>query len=86
MTFRENALGHPRLCLGVPRRYVRRAVHRNRAKRIIRESFRHNQLGSQDIMIMARYPLHRLTPDELRLSLSRLWERVHRSLSKQRTE
>ena len=85
--FRENPLGHPRLCLAVPRRYVRLAVHRNRIKRIIRESFRHipDQLGSLDIMILVRHPLHQLTPDALRLSLSQLFEGIHRSLSKQQT-
>ena len=37
---RDNNCGHPRLGLSVPRRAVKKAVHRNRMKRSIRETFR----------------------------------------------
>ncbi|GAB4350592.1 MAG: hypothetical protein Kow0073_05070 [Immundisolibacter sp.] len=49
----HNHLGWPRLGLVIPKRRVRLAVHRNRLKRWIRESFRHHQqrLPAADIVV-----------------------------------
>ena len=78
VTSMKTTLGRPRLCLGVPRRCVRRAVDRNRAKRIIRDSFRRcrQRLPSRDILLMARYPVHTVEAHTLRASLTRLWKRL----------
>ena len=38
-----NSLEHPRLGLAVPKKALKRAVWRNRVKRVVRESFRLNQ-------------------------------------------
>lgn len=53
MLLKANALNAPRLGLIVPKRVLRRAVDRNRVKRMLREWFRCNQsrLGSRDILI-----------------------------------
>jgi len=50
---RANDLGCSRLGLIIPRRVVRRAVDRNRLRRVLREWFRLNQpqLGSRDILV-----------------------------------
>lgn len=74
----KTSLGRPRLCLGIPRRHVCRAVDRNRVKRIIRDSFRHSREGlpSLDILIMTRFPLHTVEAQKLRASLARLWNRL----------
>jgi ribonuclease P protein component len=50
---RPNALGCARLGLIIPRRVVRRAVDRNRLRRVLREWFRLNQqqLGGRDILV-----------------------------------
>jgi ribonuclease P protein component len=50
---RPNGLAYPRLGLVVPKRLLRRAVDRNRTKRIFREWFRRNQgcLGGQDMLL-----------------------------------
>ncbi|WP_223351813.1 ribonuclease P protein component, partial [Escherichia coli] len=49
---RENGLDHPRLGLVIGKKNVKLAVQRNRLKRLIRESFRHNQetLAGWDIV------------------------------------
>lgn len=56
MLYRANGLGYPRLGLALARKRVRRAVDRNRLKRLVRESFRRAQrtLGGIDIVVMAR--------------------------------
>jgi len=50
---KANTLGTPRLGLIVPKRILRRTVDRNRAKRVLRDWFRHHkeQLGSRDLLI-----------------------------------
>lgn len=51
-----NDLSHARIGLAVSRRVSKKAVERNRLKRIIRESFRHHQhrLGAIDYVVIAR--------------------------------
>jgi len=50
---RQNSIGSARLGFIVPRRVLKRAVDRNRVKRLLREWFRRNQqqLGSRDILV-----------------------------------
>ena len=51
-----NQLGHARIGLAVSRRVSKKAVQRNRIKRIIRESFRHHRhlLGAVDYVVIAK--------------------------------
>ena len=53
---KENQLEHPRLGLAISKKAVKRAVDRNRIKRIIRESFRLNSanLPPVDVIVMCR--------------------------------
>jgi ribonuclease P protein component len=53
---RDNGMTHARLGLAVSKKRVRRAVARNRIKRLVRESFRHHAdaLGGLDVVVMAR--------------------------------
>lgn len=53
---RKNGLPHSRLGLAIAKRQIRRAVDRNRFKRLIRECFRHNQdsLAGFDIIALVR--------------------------------
>jgi ribonuclease P protein component len=48
-----NPVGYPRLALVVPKRLVKRAVDRNRIRRLAREAFRQRQdeLGSRDFVL-----------------------------------
>lgn len=53
---RPNGLGHPRLGMVAGRKALRRAVDRNRSKRLLREAFRaaHKALPALDIVVQFR--------------------------------
>jgi ribonuclease P protein component len=76
--YRENELGHARLGLAVSKRVSKRAVERNRIKRLLRESFRRirNQLPPLDLVIMAREQAAGVPGPELLAELDALWRRI----------
>ncbi|HCF6256340.1 TPA: ribonuclease P protein component [Pseudomonas aeruginosa] len=78
---RENGLDHPRLGLVIGKKNVKLAVQRNRLKRLIRESFRHNQetLAGWDIVVIARKGLGELENSELHQQFGKLWKRLLRN-------
>ena len=69
-----------RLGLAVGKKRIRRAVARNRIKRLIRESFRHHAhlLPGLDVVVLCRCDA---TPgnDALRRSLESHWRRIAQS-------
>ncbi len=76
-----------RLGLAIKRKDIKKAVHRNTIKRIIRESFRLNRmkLHHLDIVVVSRPSLLHLTPSELRELIDKQWlclqERYQKSLA-----
>ena len=64
-----------RLGLAIARRHARRAVERNRIKRLIRETFRRHRatLPSLDVVVMLRGPTAGSPNAILRAGLERLW-------------
>ena len=77
---RNNLLEHPRLGLVIGKKSVKLAVERNRIKRQIRESFRHNQdiLNGVDIVIVARRGIADLSNIELRQQFDKMLKRLAR--------
>ncbi|MDD9894002.1 MAG: ribonuclease P protein component [Gammaproteobacteria bacterium] len=75
-----NNVGHPRLGLAIAKKQVRRAVDRNRCKRVIRDSFRHHadQLPAIDIVVLARSELVRTDKRQLHDKLARHWLRLNK--------
>ena len=75
---RPNTLGAARLGLSVAARILRRAVQRNRIRRIIRESFRHHQqrLPALDIVVGLRSSPRDVDNAQLRRSLDKLWQKI----------
>ena len=74
----RNGLGYPRLGLAIAKKRVRRAVGRNRLKRVVRESFRRakKQLLGTDIVIMARDRAAVAANPDLFASLDRHWQAI----------
>ena len=66
----------PRLGLVIAKKNISRAVDRNRVKRILRESFRHNQglLPAVDIVILARSGIGSLGKHVIRSKIEKLWQ------------
>jgi ribonuclease P protein component len=75
---RVNQLGTARLGMSIAARTVRRAVQRNRLRRLIRESFRQRcgQLPALDIVIGVRSGVQAMSRAQLRESLERLWQKI----------
>jgi len=73
-----NDLGFARLGLAISRKAARRAVDRNRLKRLIRESFRHHQehLSGLDVVVLARPDAKTLDSASIAMNLDQLWQRV----------
>lgn len=74
----KNTLGVSRLGLAIAKKNVKKAVDRNRIKRIARESFRHNQfiLKGIDIVVVARANMASNNNQILREILERNWARI----------
>ena len=71
-----NELTCARLGMSIAARNVKRSVDRNRVRRLIRESFRMQQLPSVDIIIGARPGVVQADRDVLRAALDKIWRKV----------
>jgi ribonuclease P protein component len=76
----DSATPHARLGLALAKRHLRRAVERNRVKRVVRESFRRvrGSLGAVDIVVLARHRTAMMSNAELFAQLRGLWPQIAR--------
>ncbi len=75
-----NEMSHARVGLAVSRRVSKKAVERNRIKRIIRESFRRHQdqLGAVDYIVIAKLGAAGQANPTLRAEIDHLWAKARR--------
>ncbi|MEJ2141927.1 MAG: ribonuclease P protein component [Gammaproteobacteria bacterium] len=75
---RENKLNHARLGLAISKKQLRRAVDRNRIKRLVRESFRQHQdlLAGLDCVVMVRSAVSTLSNSVIFETLDNHWNRL----------
>ena len=76
--YRPNGLDQARLGLAVSKRVSKRAVERNRIKRVLRESFRRArfELPPVDVVVMAREAAAGVPGNELLAEIDALWRRL----------
>ncbi len=79
-----NQFGQSRLGVIIAKKNIRLAVNRNRIKRLLRESFRHQTQFpiSVDLVVMARSGINDLSNTELRQLLECQWQRLIKRLLK----
>ncbi|MDJ0653072.1 MAG: ribonuclease P protein component [Xanthomonadales bacterium] len=75
---RSNQLNHARLGLAVSKKVDKRAVVRNRIKRMVRESFRLDPIAAAalDVVVIARPPAALEQPRAVRRELADHWQRL----------
>ncbi|MCK5809815.1 MAG: ribonuclease P protein component [Cocleimonas sp.] len=80
---RLNDQGHPRLGLAIAKKSAKRAVDRNRIKRLLRESFRNrqHQLPPIDIIAMCRPSATKLTNEQILQQLENQWRYMQKKLT-----
>ncbi len=76
----RNGSSLPRLGLIISKKSIRRAVDRNRVKRLVREGFRlcQTRLSGLDVVIMSRAGLGELPNPKLRAVLDKHWDALAR--------
>ncbi|WP_176372174.1 ribonuclease P protein component [Halomonas citrativorans] len=77
---RMSTRGHPRIGLIVSKKNAKRAVDRNRFKRLVRESarLRQDHLPSMDIVILAKRGVQDIDNETLNRQLHGMWKRLQR--------
>ncbi len=64
--------------MAIPKKHIKRAVGRNRIRRIVRENFRHQQhdLPAIDIVVIAKAGIADLSNQEINKVLDKLWRKL----------
>ncbi|WP_232048553.1 ribonuclease P protein component [Legionella adelaidensis] len=74
--YRDNEKGYARLGLALSKKVIPRAHERNRIKRLLRETFRTQQLSSVDIIVLGRPGVALVQNSILIAKLSKVWEKL----------
>jgi ribonuclease P protein component len=80
---RESQVDQSRVGLVIAKKHIKLAVQRNRIKRLIRESFRHNQhqLFKIDAIVLSRNGLADLDNPAIYKMLDQLWQKIQTKAS-----
>lgn len=83
MLYRTNDSSGARLGMAVAKKRAKRAVDRSRLRRLVRESFRLQNLPSVDIVVMPKDVSVTATNQDLLTSLNKQWSRIAERCAKQ---
>ncbi|MCK5898231.1 MAG: ribonuclease P protein component [Methylococcales bacterium] len=74
----NNSFEQPRLGLAIAKKNIKKAVDRNKIKRVARESFRlqQHQIGTLDIVVLARRDAAKTSTVVLTKSLIKHWHKL----------
>jgi ribonuclease P protein component len=80
---REGQIDRPRVGLVIAKKHIKKAVQRNRIKRLIRESFRYNQhhLHKIDAIVLSRNGMGELDNPAIYRMLNQLWQKIQNKAS-----
>lgn len=83
----SNEQPHARIGFVFAKKNIKHAVQRNRIKRIVRESFRANQLNlpALDFVILGRKGIAELDNAEIRAMIDALWFKLKRPANERKT-
>ncbi|PCI77431.1 MAG: ribonuclease P protein component [SAR86 cluster bacterium] len=83
-----NSRSSARLGLVIAKKNVALAVQRNRIKRQLRSTFRHNRelLDKLDLVVLARKDAHTLDNKELKETIDSLWQDLHGKMKRAAAE
>ena len=77
-----SAMPSSRLGVVVAKKNIRRAVRRNRIKRLVREQFRHHPFDTAiDLVVLARSGADQLDNPSVWQELDRLWRRLEQKVN-----
>ena len=79
-----NSRSGPRLGLVIAKKNVALAVQRNRIKRQLRDTFRHNTafLDKLDLVVLARKDADKLDNNQLKNTIEALWHDMHGKINR----
>jgi len=78
---KNNTINHARLGLVISKKVDKRAVVRNRIKRIVRESFRNYDFNQNcDFVVLARAKAKQTSNHELFESINNLWKQAQQKI------
>lgn len=72
----KNTLGYARLGLALSKKMIPKAFQRNRLKRLLRESFRTNELPAIDIIFLARHGVAKAENKIILAKLGLTWDKL----------
>ncbi len=79
---RPNQLLNARLGMVVAKKNIRFSVHRNRIKRVVRDSFRlmQHDFAPVDVIFLVRRGMDKLSPKDQTDLMSGAWKKLHKKL------
>ena len=79
---RPNQLLNARLGMVVAKKNIRFSVHRNRIKRVVRDSFRlmQHDFAPVDVIFLIRRGMDKLSPKDQTDLMSGAWKKLHKKL------